>query len=131
MVLTVVASCAQGEALMGNFSIVDEAKACGWSGFLTVQGALEAEVSGGHLWGGVGLRGYSHPSYFGMMCASFTPALAGEVTAAAMALAPCAALAPAPAPAPAPARVVAVIEAQRVGNPARGIPEAVNDAPAL
>ena len=60
---------------MGNFPIVDEAKACGWSGFLTVQAALQAEMkvgSGGrqHSWAGE-LKGYAHPTYFGMMAAAF------------------------------------------------------------
>jgi hypothetical protein len=54
-------------------------------GFLTVQAAMEAEVAvgGGRTWGGV-LHGYSHPTYFGMMCASFSrnPSVARLVTAA-------------------------------------------------
>ena len=58
-----------GKQLLSNFPIVDEAKACGWTGFLTVQACMEAEAPG-RSWGGQ-LQGYSHPTYFGMMCATF------------------------------------------------------------
>jgi aromatic ring-opening dioxygenase LigB subunit len=74
-----------GKELLSNFPIVDEAKACGWSGFLTVQAAMAAEaaVGGGRSWGGL-MQGYSHPTYFGMMCASFSrnPSVAKAVGAA-------------------------------------------------
>ena len=61
-----------GQKLLSNFGIVDEAKACGWTGFLTVQAAMEGEAASGG-WGGE-MSGYSHPTYFGMMCAAFARA---------------------------------------------------------
>ena len=36
-----------GQKLLSNFGIVDEAKACGWTGFLTVQAAMEGEAANG------------------------------------------------------------------------------------
>ena len=70
----------EGESSTGAAAeVVEEAKACGWGGFLTVQACLEAEAageSGGQSrWAGE-LLAYEVPSYYGMMVASFSPTVA-------------------------------------------------------